>query len=599
MSLFQWDTSLETGLALVDEQHQRLVDMLNQLGDRIGQASRDETLALFKGLADYTVYHFSTEERLMAEGNCSPVHFRLHQVEHENFIHTVSQLSEAYAQGEQGILAAMGDYLVHWLANHILGSDREMARLLGATPPSDLHGHAEHHQHGQRMLDGVLAEQRLSLALRESQERFRVMADSVPALVWMTGAGAERQFFNRTWLVFVGMTLEQARGGGWADCLHPDDRARALAAFQQAFAAQRAYSQEFRLRRADGKYRWILENGEPLRDAEGHFGGMIGSAVDISERKRAEAMMENARIELERQVAMRTAELSVANRQLQAEVEERRQAQEAQQKLIRQLSETHAHLLQAEKMASIGQLAAGIAHEINNPMGFVNANLGSLRRYLDDLFALLDAYEAALAAPDGAVRALREKLDVAYLREDSAALLRESLDGVERVRRIVQALREFAQEGGDDWQWADLNTCLENTLAVAANELRSKGEVRKELGAVPKLYCLPAHLGQVFLNVLLNAAQAIEGQGVITVRSGSADGYAWVEIADDGKGIPPEHLARVFEPFFTTRAVGQGVGLGLSVAYSVVQKHGGRIDINSEPGHGTKVRVQLPLGTGG
>ncbi len=272
-----------------------------------------------------------------------------------------------------------------------------------------------------------------------------------------------------------------------------------------------------------------------------------------------------------------------------------------QQSLIAKLHEAQNQLLQSEKMASIGQLAAGVAHEINNPIGYVNSNLGTLDKYIRDMIAMLEAYEqaepllAADAATAGRIKALREKLDIEFLKEDVAALMKESGEGILRVKKIVQDLKDFSHVDEAEWQWADLHKGLDSTLNVVWNELKYKAEVVKEYGSLPEVECLPSQLNQVFMNLLVNAAHAIEERGNITIRTGAGDQEVWVEITDNGKGIPAENLKRIFDPFFTTKPVGKGTGLGLSLAYSIVQKHHGRIEASSEEGKGTTFHVALPV----
>ena len=301
------------------------------------------------------------------------------------------------------------------------------------------------------------------------------------------------------------------------------------------------------------------------------------------------------RAELETRVVQRTAELGVKVQELQRE-------REAQAQLIRQLEEAHNQVLQSEKLASIGQLAAGVAHEINNPIGFVNCNLGTLERHVDGLLRLIDAHERAAEAPgDSAARAavaqLERELELNYLRDDLRDLMRESRDGLDRVKRIVQDLKDFSRVGETDWQAADLHACLDSTLNVVWNEIKYRAEVVKHFGHLPEVECMPSQLNQVFMNLLVNAAQAIQGRGTITICTGAdeAAGEVWVSIADTGGGIAPEHLHRIFDPFFTTKPVGQGTGLGLSVSYSIVQKHGGRIEVDSRVGEGTCFRLRLPM----
>lgn len=264
------------------------------------------------------------------------------------------------------------------------------------------------------------------------------------------------------------------------------------------------------------------------------------------------------------------------------------------------LEQAQNQLLQSEKMAAVGQLAAGVAHEINNPVGYVDSNLSSLERYVGDLGRMLAAYEEAEAAlpeaPREGLAALKEEVELDYLKEDLAELVAESREGVRRVKRIVQDLKDFSRAGQADWEWADLHKGLDSTLNVAWNELKYKTRVEKEYGDLPPVRSVPSQLNQVFMNLLVNAAQAIEDQGTITVRTGTSGAdWVWVEITDTGCGIAPEDLERIFEPFFTTKAVGKGTGLGLSLSYGLVSQHGGRIEVESEVGRGTTFRVHLPV----
>lgn len=265
-----------------------------------------------------------------------------------------------------------------------------------------------------------------------------------------------------------------------------------------------------------------------------------------------------------------------------------------QQQLNAKLEEAQTQLLQSEKMASIGQLAAGIAHEINNPIGFINANMGILKSYVEDLLAVMAAAEPREDAKRHGERAPRPDIDLELIREDFPALIRETQDGIERVIKIVRDMREFSHVDSNAWQLADLHVGLESTLNVVWNELKYKVEVRREYADIPSVECLPGQINQVAMNLLVNAAHAIPVRGHIVVRTGADDDVVWFEVEDDGVGIPPENLSRIFDPFFTTKPVGKGTGLGLSLVYGIVRNHDGNIDVQSEPGAGTRIRVSLP-----
>lgn len=274
------------------------------------------------------------------------------------------------------------------------------------------------------------------------------------------------------------------------------------------------------------------------------------------------------------------------------------------QDINRQLEEAQNQLLQSDKMASIGQLAAGIAHEINNPVGFVTSNLHTLRGYVTELFGLVEAHERATQAPqDESARAalseMRATVELAYLREDLPQLLDECADGLGRVRKIVQDLKDFSRVDQADWQEADLNAGLQSTLNVVRHEVKYKAEVLLEMQPLPPVLCLAAQLNQVFLNLIVNASQAIRERGTLRIATGVAghcSEWAWVEISDDGCGMTEDVMRRIFEPFFTTKEVGKGTGLGLSLSFSIVQKHGGTIQVKSTVGVGSTFRVWVPVG---
>jgi signal transduction histidine kinase len=265
------------------------------------------------------------------------------------------------------------------------------------------------------------------------------------------------------------------------------------------------------------------------------------------------------------------------------------------------LEEAQSHLLQTEKMASIGQLAAGVAHEINNPIGFVHSNLNTLEKYLIDTFTMINLYEQAensISDPEvlAKLKAAKVELDIVFLQEDLRSLMDETKDGIYRVKQIVQNLKDFSHvDATEEWHFYDLHKGLDNTLNIVNNEIKYKANVVKKYGNIPEVECISSQINQVVLNLLVNAGHAIEEHGTITISTGLQGDEVWVEIADTGKGIKPEHLNKIFDPFFTTKPVGQGTGLGLSLSYGIIQKHNGRIVLHSEVDKGTTFRIWLPI----
>lgn len=288
---------------------------------------------------------------------------------------------------------------------------------------------------------------------------------------------------------------------------------------------------------------------------------------------------------------------------------------QAEKALSQQLEQEHAdltelnnkleaaqnQLLQSEKMAAIGQLAAGVAHEINNPVGFVSSNLQSLQDYNTKLFKLVQFYQKLFAKINHPTyQALEQDMlkrqQFAFISTDLPELLHESIEGLGRVTEIVKNLKAFSHVDSSEWQYANIVEGLENTLKIAANQIKYKAEVHRSYQPnVPELYCQPMQLNQVFLNLLVNAAQAIEDKGDIFIDVAATESAITIAIKDTGVGIEKRHLQKIFEPFFTTKPVGTGTGLGLSLSYSILQKHKANLSVESEPGNGSCFRITLPI----
>jgi two-component system NtrC family sensor kinase len=278
------------------------------------------------------------------------------------------------------------------------------------------------------------------------------------------------------------------------------------------------------------------------------------------------------------------------------------------QKLIEEERENmFRSLAQAEKLASLGQLAGGMAHELNNPISFISANLSVLQEYRESMGQALRAYDDfafkktkeictdKLEKELGELEELKEELDIKYVLDDFHALLAESKQGAERIKRIVQNLREFSDPQSIQTEHTDINASLDKALEILRSEIKCKVRLVKDYGDIPELHVYPQELNQVFLNILANAAQAIQDRGEIKIRTWTQDSMVKVTVRDTGGGMSPEKLARIFDPFYTTKMVGQGTGLGLSTSYGIIKKHGGEIQVESQPGKGTTVTISLPL----
>lgn len=309
------------------------------------------------------------------------------------------------------------------------------------------------------------------------------------------------------------------------------------------------------------------------------------------------------------QLSRRTVELDDLNRTLDQKVRERTESlSEALlnlQKTHQELQKAQAQLLQSEKFSAIGQLAAGIAHEINNPLGFINSNLQTLEKYVDhytQLLGILNRLEKALKDGDkeraaevvSSWQKIRKETDFEFIGGDVGNLLKESREGAAKISKIVYDLRAFASPDKGMSDYVNLELLMESMLNISWNELKYKAQIIKHFGNVPPIMCNPQKIGQVFVNLLINAAHAIPGKGFITIKTRETEEHVCIDVTDTGCGISPENITRIFDPFFTTKPAGRAVGLGLSISYDIVRRHGGTITFESEEGKGTTFTVLLP-----
>ncbi len=402
--------------------------------------------------------------------------------------------------------------------------------------------------------------ERRALELARSEGRLRGIIETTNDWVWEVDADCRYTYASSRVREILGYEPEDIIGKTPFELMTPEEARRVKEAFGPVIAEKRSFNNLINANlRKDGSTVILETSGKPFFDESGALLGYRGIDRDITLRKKAEDDNEKMRVQL----------------------------------------------VQSDKLASIGQLAAGVAHEINNPVGFVSSNLNALSGYIDTVRELDSMNERLLEAVrqglsqelPGLVKeieAFREASDVSFSLKDSADLVAESKDGLQRIQSIVNGLKEFSHSAEAEMIRSDVNTCLEAAVKLGWHEIKYKAEVVKELGAVPLISCRPQQLTQVFLNILVNASQAIEEKGSIRVRSHHEGEEVKIEISDTGCGISEDVMKRIFDPFFTTKPVGKGTGLGLSIAYGIIGEHGGRIEIASEPGVGTCFTVSLP-----
>jgi PAS domain S-box-containing protein len=400
------------------------------------------------------------------------------------------------------------------------------------------------------------------LALRRSEERWRTLLAHTSAIVILIDPYGAILYTSPSVHRWLGYAAEELQGQPLGLIGHPED-ARALAAAFARCAPAAPVSLTHRVEASDGSWRSLESTLVCLRE-DPSVGGVLIAARDVTERIALE--QERERLELDRRVSQR--------------------------------------------LETVGQLAAGIAHEINTPLQFVGDSVTFLKDAVDDLLALIGTYRDTLYTPAPisleqqrrSMREAEEQVDVEYLCERIPAAFARTMDGVARVRSIVQAMKRFSHTSGVEAAPADINEALETTLVVCRGEYKYVANVVLELDALPEVTCNIGELNQVFLNMIINAAQAIEEkvgdtgeQGEIRISTRREHDEVLIEIADDGPGIPAELLDRIYEPFFTTKEIGKGTGQGLALARATVERHAGSLECESEPGRGTRFTIRLPV----
>lgn len=399
---------------------------------------------------------------------------------------------------------------------------------------------------------------------------------------WDWNIENNQTFYSTRWKEMLGYAEDEIANNisEWEQRIHPDDRNLCLETLQNYLQGKiPEYQLEHRLQHKDGSYRWIISRGKILRDIHGQPYRMAGSHADITKRRLAED-------------ALRDSESRLKEQTLKLE------------KALQDLQETQTQLIQTEKMSSLGQLVAGIAHEINNPVNFIHGNVNCAHDYIDNLISLLNLYRQTYPQPAPEIIAKSEEIDLEFLLSDLPQLLKSMQVGTERIAKIVLSLRSFSRLDEADRKAVDIHAGIDDTLLILQYNLKAKGNaskvnVIKDYGDLPLVECYAGQLNQVFMNILSNAIDAFPKESenpTIRIKTELNGDRAIISISDNGTGMNSNVQKSLFNPFFTTKPVGQGTGLGLAISYQiVVEKHGGTLQCQSELDKGTEFRIEIPV----
>ncbi|MCC3471621.1 MULTISPECIES: PAS domain-containing protein [unclassified Microcoleus] len=424
-------------------------------------------------------------------------------------------------------------------------------------------------------------------ALRLSEQRYRSLIAATAQLVWITDAQG-KPIAPTDWMAYTGQSLEEATNN-WFSAIHPDDRDLTLQAWMRAVETKNLYEVEHRLRASDGSYRHFWVRAVPVLATDGSIREWVGTHTDISDRVQVlEALKQSAA-----QYRSQAAQL---------------------EKAFRDLHETQAQLIQTEKISSLGQLVAGVAHEINNPINFIYGNITHASQYAKDLLNLLNLYQEKYPNPVTEIALSAEEIEIDYLIEDFPKILESMKVGADRIRDLVVSLRNFSRLDESQMKRVDIHEGIESTLVILqhklkANAVRPAIEIIKNYGSFSKVECYAGQLNQVFMNLLANAIDALEeynskrspteiyaSPNTIQINTSANSDTVTIRIADNGMGINPEVMSKLFDPFFTTKPVGKGTGLGLSISYQIiVEKHRGKLKCVSAPGKGAEFIIEIPI----